>query len=64
MNKKTFSYDIAEYEKGIVFANSKEEAEEKVRNYYSDIIDMDKFEFYVSEINLNGDDDIVVVVPW
>ena len=64
MNRKAFSYDIVEFEKGIVFADSKEEAEEKVRNYYDKIIHMDKFEFHVSEIDLNGDDDVIVTVPW
>ena len=65
MNRKAFSYDIVEFEKGIVFADSKEEAERKVLDYYCKIINpMHKIEFHVSEIDLNGDDDIIVTVPW
>lgn len=69
MDKKMYSFDIVEYEKGIVFSMNKTEAEKKVKDYYRNKIkqnvdDMKEFEFYVSEIILTGESDVIITVPW
>lgn len=69
MEKKMFSFDIVEYEKGIVYAYSEADAKNKVKDYYRSITDKnvddkDDFDFCVDEIRRDEGEDVIVTVPW
>lgn len=69
MEEKMYSYDIVEYDKGIVYAYGEVEAENKVKDYYRSITDKnvddkEEFDFCVDEIRRAEGEDIIVTVPW
>jgi hypothetical protein len=69
MEEKMYSYDIVEYDKGIVYACDEVEARNKVKDYYRSITDKnvddkDDFDFCVDEIRRDEGEDVIVTVPW
>lgn len=64
-----YSYDIVEYDKGIVYACNEVTARNKVKDYYRSITDKnvddeEEFDFCVDEIRRGEGEDIIVTVPW
>lgn len=69
MEEKMYSYDIVEYDKGIVYACGEVEARNKVKDYYRNITnknvdDKEEFDFSVDEIRRDEGEDVIVTVPW